>query len=500
MLKSALRTRYWVAALAGPILAVLVWKILALELRFAVAIIGGLVFISVVMMGVSRINDILVYAMIFNIPFSIFDNKLFFKQDVLYAPTIGLGIGVAESLIVLAYAVWFARIFIARKEKLPSLGRIDCFILFLIFVQIIAALGARNRALAAFDTIYTIRHVLMYFFIAHHLKRKHLKYVVVLFAFAILLEGGLAGYERVTGNVGVMGKTKGKASHSDLGTQHIVPGLEGVIKAEGTSVEPHELALYLAMILPVPFVLMMMRNIRISVRLLLVPVFIVGVVAMVLTFSRSGWLSFAISILCAVVVIVFFWKQAQGIVVFLVLLLAVSLFYPSGYKLVYSKFAEAPEGLLLERYAQMRTATSVWRNNFLFGYGGANYCLAFDDPDVSVYCAGQTPVHNMYLYFAAELGLCGFIAFYGIVVSAVAGCWKALRCDDWLTRAFALATVTGLFAAMLDGLTGPLLRSPVAYAQLWIYFGFSMAFLRIVKRHSGIATSLVTARNELEQS
>jgi O-antigen ligase len=299
-----------------------------------------------------------------------------------------------------------------------------------------------------------------------------------------------------------MGKTKGKAAHSDIGAeqQHVVPGLENVIRAEGTTVEPHELALYLAMILPIPFVLMMMRDIPMSVRLLLLSVFIVGVVAMVLTFSRSGWLSCAISIFFATVVILLFWKQGQSLVVFLGLLFAVSLFYPNGYKLVYFKFAEAPKDLLLARYAQMRTALSVWRNNFLFGYGGGNYCLVFDDLDVSVYCSGLYPVHNMYLYFAAELGLCGFVAFYGIVASAFASCWKALRCNDWLIRTFALATMTGLFAAMLDGLTGPLLRSPVAYAQLWTHFGFSVAFFRILKQEGETPAPLTATRNELENS
>jgi len=44
----------------------------------------------------------------------------------------------------------------------------------------------------------------------------------------------------------------------------------------------------------------------------------------------------------------------------------------------------------------------------------------------------------------------------------------------------ALAIMTGLFAYLLDGITGPMFKEAVPYAQLWVYIGLSMSFSRIL--------------------
>lgn len=453
-------------------------------LAFAV----GLLFLSVSMIGISYIVDILVLAMVFNIPFSLF-GKIFFKQDIPFAIMPGFSLGLIEIMLLMAYLVWFAQIFITKKEPLPRLRKVDYFIILLIFSQIMSLLGAPSKLVGIFDIIHNIKHVMLYYFIAHKVKRSHLKWIVVLLLFAILLESSLALYERTTGNVGI-GRAKGRSASrvdSAIGIQNKVRGIVEQVRAEGTTIDPHVLGEYFSMILPVPFVLMMMRHLKLKVRLALAIILIMGIGGLIVTFSRSGWCSFAISSIFALWVIIFSWKQGKALLITIVLFVIVSISYPRVYEYLIVRFVKSPSELLTLRFAMNRTALGIWHQNFFFGYGAGNYSYALEEPDVIVH--GWTDrskktfiVHNLFLYLVAEIGLFGMIGFYGPILLAMFKCWTLRKCPDPLIRGLSLAILTGLFGYLLDGLTNPLCRSLVPYAQLWVYIALSMSFSRMLEK------------------
>lgn len=485
-LSSSLKIKYWFVVFAGVLFSLVISKIAALEFRFLLAFIGGFIFLSVVFAGISHITDILVYAMVFNIPFSLF-GKVFFKSDISWAVMRGISVGMAEVLIILAYLVWFCQVFVARKKPLPKLGAIDFFLFLFLFGQVISLLGTIDKKVAFFDIFYNFKHVLMYFFIAHNVKRHHLKWIVLLIFFAIFLESSLALYERTTGNVGI-GRSKGRsatASDSALGVQTKVPGIEHMIRAEGTTAEPHILGEYFSMILHLPLVLMMVPRTKRWLRLLSFFIFIMGIGGLIVTFSRSGWLSFAIAACFCLAVIIFVWRHYWALLFALLIFCVVSLSYPQAYDYAFTRLFEAPKELLSSRFDMMWTALTIWENNFFFGYGPGNYMYALEESYVTVYEFWDRsflfyPVHNMFLYIASEYGLCGVIAYYGIILIAMINCWKVFKCEDFFVRVLGLAIWTGLIAYSLDGLTNCLARQAVTYAQLVMYIGLAMSFKRIL--------------------
>ena len=481
VLKSVFQIRFWAVAFAGALFALVVWNIMALQWRHVLAISGGIVFLSVVMMGLYRINDILIYAFVFNIPFAMFGK--WFLQPLEKAHGVvnhGICVGMAELLILLAYTVWFAQIFIARKRPLPKLGKIDFFIFLLFMTQFISMLGAPDKRYAFFAIIYNIKHVLIYFFIAHTVERRHLKMIVILLSFAILFESGIACFERVTGHVGI-GRTKGNVEDPAFGTQGKVPGIEEAVRAAGTTDDPHTLGLYLSMLLPVPFVLVTLSFLRPLVRLLLTFVLIIGIIGLVVTFSRSGWLSFGIAAAFALGVILFSWKEGKSIVVVLAVVVFVSLLYPSTYEYLFVRLFESPYELLEGRFDINWTALGVWRQHFFFGYGPSNYPNVLNDPSITVYGYPGDLVHNMFLQIAAESGLFGVVSFFGIVFLAMANCWKLLKREDPFVRALALGILTAFFAFLLDGLTNPVYKATVPYAQFWMYVAIGISLGRLLK-------------------
>lgn len=473
--------RYLFAAVAGAFFALAVWKIMGMEWRYAMVVAVAMLFVSVAMMGISRLTDLIILAFVFNIPFSMF-GKWFFRlaDPVRGVAAQGISLGMVELLIIIAYAIWFGRIFITRKEPLPKLGKIDFFIFLLLIVEVISLLGAYEKKLAFFEIIYNIKHGLMYFFIAHNAKRYHLKWIVLLLLCAVFFESSLAVYERVTGNVGI-GLAKGDIQNTDFGTQPGVRGIFEEIRASGTTNDSHALGLYFAMLLPVPFVLMMIPKIKAHYRVLLASILVMGAIGLIITFARSGWLSFAIAVTFAMGVIVFIWKQKKIIFLALAVFIITSALYPKAYSYLYDRLFDAPSELLEDRYSLNHTAMSVWSQHPLFGAGPANYHNAMWEPNVRIF-DGYTgyPVHNAYLIVASETGLFGLITFYGIIFFAMRACWKAVDCEDYLIRAMALAVLTGLFAYLLDGITGPMFKEAVPYAQLWVYMGLSLSFRRLL--------------------
>ena len=468
------QTRFWLIVILGALFSLLVWKITTFEFRYALALSGGVIIFSIAMMSIAFIDDFLICALVCNIPFSIYGKWL--EAQPLAVPAKGISVGLAEMLIVIAYLCWFLKIFVIREEPLPKLAKIDFFIILLLSVQWISLLGAPNKMLAFFDIVYNVKHALIYFYLAHKIKRRHLQWIINFILLAIILQGALAVYERTSGNVGI-GNTKGNISSSVFGTQGEVPGVEDEVRGSGTTLDSHSLGLYLSMVLPIPFVFLLMQYFKPSRKFFLLIVFLLGVSGLIVTFSRSGWLSFALTSLVSTWIIFFSWKHDREFIVVVGLLFILIPLYPKFYSILDKKLMNAPSALVDVRFEMAKTAIDIWSKNPFFGYGPANYLEAITDPEiVNTGHYGEMadrPVHNSYLWIAAELGLFGLLAYGGIIAIAMRNCFKLIDNDDGLTRGISLALLAGFFGYLLDGITNMMFREAVPYAQLWLYIALS---------------------------
>ena len=473
-IQSALTMRFWLAVLLGLIFSLVVWKTTTFDLRYTLALCGGFLALSIAMMTVSFIDDFLICALVFNIPFSSYGKWL--AAQPLAIPARGINIGLAELLIAVAYFSWFIKVFVIREEPLPKLTKIDFFIVFLLVVQGISFLGAANQMLAFFDIVYNIKHALIYFYLAHKIRKRHLKGIINLILFAIIVEGTIAVYETATGNVGI-GVTKGNISSTEFGTQPYVPGIEDEVRGAGTTIDSHSLGLYFAMILPIPLVFLLTQFYKSSFRLLLLLVFLFGLSGLLVTFSRSGWLSFAITSLLSVSIIFFSWKQGRALPVIFFLFVVLIPFYPQLHTVIDKRFMQAPSELIDVRFEMAQTAVNIWMANPFFGYGPGNYLEAIDDP--RIFNTGhygemaERPVHNSFLWIAAELGLFGLMAYGGIILTGIYNCFKLLRNEDRMVRGMSLALVAGFLAYLLDGVTNMMFREAEPYVQLMLYLALS---------------------------
>lgn len=473
------RMRRWrpllLTGLAGITFALATWSIFSLEFRFGAAVSLALIVISIGMMSIYWLEDFLLYALFLNIPFSGFGKWLFVQPVVAVAK--GINFGLAEIVLIVAYTHWFFQIFAARSRPLPKLGVFDTLFGVLFVAQCLSFLGAPDRALAFFDIVYNVKFYLIFFYIAHKIERRHLKVIVVLLMLGLLVEGPLALYERLTGNVGI-GRTKGDVAAAEFGNQYEVPGLEQ-IRAEGTTKDSHTLGEYLAMLLPLPLAYVVMRQLKPRIRLPLAGALLIGIGGLVVTFSRAGWFSFALASAFLLWLAVFVWRQGQALFITLSLGFAVSLLYPKIFEYAIVRIFEAPGEIMQSRYDMNWTALNIMREHFLFGYGPGNYLEALSDPNINVIGPDWLPVHNAFLYIASESGIFAALAFFAMIWVAMLRCWRQRRHPDLLIRGLATAMCAGFLAYLLDGLTNPTFKEVVPYMLFWIYLGLSAALPRL---------------------
>ncbi len=471
-----------VAILMGALFSLLAWKIISLDARYALAASAAVIVISIALISVAFIDDFLVCAMVLNIPFALYGKWL--AVQAVAVPAKGIGFGLAEVLIAMAYFSWFCKIFVARSEPLPRLSRIDLFIALLLFTQSISLLGAPDKMLAVFDIIYNIKHALIYFFLAHKIKRRHLRWIIIFVCLAIVLEGAIAVYEHLSGNVGV-GNTKGNISSTEFGTQDVVPGIEDEIRGAGTTIAPHSLGLYMAMSLPIPLVFLLISFYPVSFRAALLVCFLFGISGLVVTFSRSGWSGFTVAALFSIWIVFFSWKQDRAFMVILTLLFLMLPLSPKLYDIVNKKVMQAPKELIDVRFELAQTAIAIWVSSPFFGYGPGNYIEAIEDPRLAnpghYGEMAERPVHNAFLWVAAEVGILGLIGYGGILFCGILNCVSLLKNKDKLVGGLALSVLAGFIAYLLDGITNMMFREAVPFALLCLYLALSRRLKEIAE-------------------
>lgn len=176
--------------------------------------------------------------------------------------------------------------------------------------------------------------------------------------------------------------------------------------------------------------------------------------AMVLTLSRAGWLALLVGSLISMAAV---WRQARAEVRKRIRLLAAvgSLGLLMSLPLVVERLESNDQGSARSRLAMSSVALRVIEAHPLLGVGLNSYTEVMHDYDPEHLIAGFLyPVHNVYLFVAAEVGLPGLflmLVFYGAILKG-------------LVRAVgeAPAPTAAIAAGLLGGLTGMLtVHAPV---------------------------------------
>jgi len=227
---------------------------------------------------------------------------------------------------------------------------------------------------------------------------------------------------------------------------------------------------YLAMVFPLGFSLFLFRKRKLFFCISSVLVFL----SLLLTFTRSAWVSWAISV-CFLVIIFLIYRPevikknlvwlTGGLLGFILLALILN-FIKGGMILSrVSAIFNWGEYNVQVRFGLWRSALEVFRRSPITGVGLDNFKIV----------AQGCRIHNEYLQILAETGILGLIAFSWLIFSYFRVGFKALESITPYRQVLGIAFMSSVFAMLVDSLFCFPLHRLSHNVLFWAILGLTVA-------------------------
>lgn len=487
--RSSRALAFFATAVLGALGSLGLYQAWNLEPRWTVVVFVGIAAVAISMCFARKFSDFLLIIMFFSIPFSSFTKWLLIGDGFEFQGTLigTLGIGVLDFLLVGLYMAWFYRIFVVRQENIPRIGLLDVLVLAYIIAYFLASIDSAKSAAAFGATEYLIKHALFYFYVSRHLKERHLPWLLAAFAFTIFIQAGLGSYQFLTGKLVGLALDRG-AGGSQVNTEYDVPGLD-ITRATGTSYDSHMLGDYIGALLPFALVLLFTPRLRPVLKLACLAVSAGAVLVVVISLSRTAWITTAAVLPIGIVLIISVWRERQVVPAVAGLVLVAALVSPFIAPFVSERFSKSPEETITTRFDQFEIAWHIFTLYPIFGVGPANYIQALKhndylgmvalQPDTGQIAEDLLPVHNGILLHAAEVGLLGLLAYLCVVVNAAWRLFVLLCARRDLAGRLALAALLGLMTIELNDQFIVGLHNPDVFMTFWLLVALAVALPRM---------------------
>ena len=192
-----------------------------------------------------------------------------------------------------------------------------------------------------------------------------------------------------------------------------------------------------------------------------------SITALVFTLSRAGWVSLAIG--SAITGILLYWHGGPRIRSRLILALTGVL----GLFLLYlplmkERLSSDDYGSSMARLPMIRVAWDIIQQNPVLGTGLNTYSEVMHHYDPKHLIGGfDFPVHNMYLFIAAEIGIPGLLFFLLFLGAIILGLLKISRNTRGHISVISIGILGGVVAMLTHGLVEGGIKSDV---ELWYVF------------------------------
>jgi putative inorganic carbon (HCO3(-)) transporter len=399
--------------------------LLAVLFPFAVLIVGN-------------VRRLFLAIIVLDIPLQL-DVNLAYRADAAQLGALsGFNISITTISLVALYTLWLSEYLVRAKDR-PRLSLHTSlpFALYLGFA-ILSILFAADSALSSFKIFLILQMFLLYIYIVSSVQtRQDVLFIVAMLLIGFVLESLIM---ILLGLAGINFSIAGVSSRIDVGKGPTGPPY----RFSGTIGSSNTAASYVSMLMTIAVSLLFTR-LKLWYRLLAILGFGLGGVALILTFSRGGWLSFVLSI---TMVCLFTWRRGW-----------LSLTVPFAIAIVLAMlsllFRDAVTARVQEtnlthaRVILNELAFKMIIDNPVFGIGTNNFAIAMKQyltPEFGgewIYI-----VHNKYLLEWAEIGIGGIVAFVWFLLAAIRRGWQCYQFEGRFLPALALGLTAGIIGHM----------------------------------------------------
>lgn len=424
----------------------------------------GLIFFSFLFVGHRNLKKFLLFWGIFTIPFSY--DYTFLTISGYHGWAEGILIRLSDLFLLALFFVGMInkRFVDARKIKLKFLFPI---LLFLI-ACLLSVPGAIWRLLCYFEIFQFCKIVILYYYVPIRVLQdeKDMRFVNISLLAALAFQSILAITQFVFQDFYNLFQTGLPQSATLFGTY---------IRSHGTVGRPNGFAAFI-----VPILLLNLSRIFASQhreRMIYIGSLILGLSALVFSFSRSGWISY---IFCAILLFILGKKTRKNLskyfIILILLVLIVGLFYP----FLSARLTTYDEGAFEDRWYLMQIAFEIIKKNFFLGIGINNYWFAMNHyiPEGYDWPFIYT-VHNVFLLIFAEVGIIGIIAIILLFSRAISITIRFAKEDNRELSLYALGLSAAFSAMVIQNLTDLTWASPIIGSLFFLLLGLTNAMINI---------------------
>jgi len=458
------------------VVAAIGWYLLRLDLKWTVFGFMGLMFPFVLAL-VKDVRRFLIWLMVFLLPLGL-DYKFFYEK--VHAGQQGISIGTTEIILFLLLIHWM--ISAARQKmtrRVQFYPAISLPTLALILMYLVSMIAAKNPMLSLFDAVALTKILLFFLYLANNLRdEEDIAILLSALFFGLIVQAGFMIMQYYRGApLGLIG--------TDELQNFLAFRREGVSisRPGGTIGDVNSFARYLGFLLPIALVMLLTNQKRSKLPLVLFAS-LGGIIALIVSQTRSVWGPFMVCMFFAVVLIftrrLLTMRVIKRLIFALLLFSAVLVVYRD---VIYHRLTANDYGSANSRLTTAKVALDIIRDHPVIGIGANNYDYYIRDywliEDAFTKIA---IVHNNYLLVAAQIGMIGFGAFIWLLVALFARIRRAMHSRVAYLRQIAVGIMASFILYSLSALADVYQRITLLF-MFWTLAAIVEAINRLEKEY-----------------
>lgn len=371
------------------------------------------------------------------------------------------------------YFLWFMKWYKGTAASINFFPHLSIPMIILFTFALISLVKASEVHFSIFQIFQMMKVFLLFFFIANNIKTtREYKLIFIVLIVAFVGELILAYYQHYVNDYVDLGVLSDSKPHR---ARQI--GEREIMAVYGTTSGSHRFASYLIMILPVLLTMILSRT-KFWLRTLYGILFINGLVILIFTFSRGGWIGFAVGI--SLLFILKLYKPVNRIPRYLQIFLCVILVLFTVFYFkeeIFLRITGEDYGSAYSRIPMMQIAFEIIKANPIFGVGLNNYTVVMPSYDSTgiTYTYFQ-PVHNVFLQLVAEIGIGGLLVFIIFIIMLYRTAIITLRKADEFHREHLIGLICGITAMLVHQSMNNGTIDAEAFELFWVFAGLIAAF------------------------
>jgi len=411
--------------------------------------------------------------LVMTIPIAV-DLNVYFHPSAFYRSTYGFLIHLSHIPLAMLYFLWLSRCLVQRlplkistSALLPLTG--------VLLSGLISMFFARAPLFAAFDLFTLSMSLLLFIYAASEIRTsQEIRLAVWALMASMTLQGAIALGQYLTGS------TLGLEFFGASRKFTEAPGAEALTRVGGTLGHPNNLALFFDLLLPLAVSLLFCSLSKHSKLFLSIAIGL-GAAGLAVALSRGG---IAVVGLATAIILLVRWRERLGLFRSGLALATAGIFFAlmllGTANPLQKRFLRDDYGSAYGRVPHVQVARNIIRSHPLFGVGLNHYTEAahqYDNTPEWIISSWESPVHNLFLFIAGEIGLVGLGCFLFFLVSVGRATLPALRSADPFVANAGLGLLLGLLAYLA--------HSQVDYAHwtsfgpFWLLLGLSVSLGRL---------------------